>query len=110
MPYAEEGNRRARRRKESRREPTRVDLWFLYSRLNKTTSKKTGGNGVSDGVTISFSREEIVEALRHQDVHEDDVQAAIDHCLRARLLSEDEDGFHLTQGSLSNYRAMCRRV
>ncbi len=87
------------------REATRVDLFNLYSALARNVKER-----VPDGTTVPFSRTQVESALRAQQIRDEDMEPAVQHCVDTRLLEQRDPNFHLSSGSLANYHALLRRI
>ncbi len=64
------------------RAPGSVNLFSLYYKLWRVATEKSNGQGFENGRECPFTREEIEHALCGQGIRNEDIQAAIDHCIR----------------------------
>jgi len=87
-----------------------VNPFSLYRKLWGAATKKSDGKGFKDGRKCPFTREEIESALRGQGIRNEDMQAAIDHCVKVGLLEQKEDAFHTTESGLADYHCQLWRI
>jgi len=94
------------------RAPERVSLCSFYYELWVVAAEKSNCQDfVENGRECPFTREEIEHALRGQGISNEDIQAAIDHCVGTRkILVEKEGIFHATESGLADYLFLLRSL
>jgi len=78
------------------RVPGKVNPFSLYHQLWIAAGTKHREE-FENGCECPFTREEVEGALRNQGICNEDMQAAIDHCIKENLLEQKEGAFHAVQ-------------
>lgn len=93
------------------RNPESLRLLDFYWKLSVIATRKSRGKGYRQGTRCRFTRKDIEEALRRENIDTRDMQAAIDHCVKQGWLELKEDGtFRVTNRALADYHSMLRRI